>query len=455
VQWLLWGVLGTAVAACAADDLLPLGHVLLYVDTDAPLPAAAGEPPADPPALFDRLRLQVFPPGSDKACAGCDRTFGVDSRMLSQGKASMAIIPGSSTQGARVRVQLYRSAGTTSLAPRPRSTVEKVVLLPEVPAYGVVELSATLLTETVGHPIGDLDDPRPADRGRPSPSLVGSWQGARRVPCRNTAQVGEACVAGGAYWMGDARLNVGDEAGVGGELERLVVLSPFFIDTTEVTVAAFRASGLARRKSPGGPSVDPAEGGKKGTWCTFTSEPSANDPLPLNCVSWGVAQSYCRSLGRTLPSEAQFELVASARQGSAYVWGSDPPECKYAVFARGSELDACAAFGLGPAPPGSGSRDGLRLGDTKIVDLAGNLAEWALDFWNRDREPCWTPTLLFDPLCGEQSPQDGEGHGVRGGHFADWLPAQLQAAWRRWSSGDDAGLASEVGFRCARPDGEE
>ena len=77
-----------AASGCSAE-LPPLGQTLLYIDTDAPLPPAPGESLGedDPPALFDRVRLDVYPPGATEPC-GTDWAQGVLARcraLLSEG----------------------------------------------------------------------------------------------------------------------------------------------------------------------------------------------------------------------------------------------------------------------------------------------------------------------------------------------------------------------------------
>ena len=52
---------------CGSEAPPPEGQVVVYVTTDAPLPAAPGDPPGDVPALFDRLDLAVFEPGAASA----------------------------------------------------------------------------------------------------------------------------------------------------------------------------------------------------------------------------------------------------------------------------------------------------------------------------------------------------------------------------------------------------
>ena len=100
---------------------------------------------------------------------------------------------------------------------------------------------------------------------------------------------------------------------------RLVVLSPYLLSKSEITVAAFRASGLATSIDPEVDSNDNA--------CTFTAKPGANEGLPTVCVSWQRARDYCTALGGDFPTAAQFQYAASGLVSNTFVWGDDLPSC--------------------------------------------------------------------------------------------------------------------------------
>jgi formylglycine-generating enzyme required for sulfatase activity len=122
----------------------------------------------------------------------------------------------------------------------------------------------------------------------------------------------------------------------------------------------------------------------------------------VTCVSWVKATEYCRSLGADLPSEAQFEYVAGGLRSQRYPWGNDDPQCGDAVWGREqTPVASCLPpNALGAAlPPGSGARDRWGTDAGVVSDMAGNVAEWVRDMWNRVTESCWTPTLFHDPVC--------------------------------------------------------
>ena len=252
------------------------------------------------------------------------------------------------------------------------------------------------------------------------------------------------------------------------QIMRLVVLPPFFIDATEVTVERFRLARVASTTDPMRYYVSEgavAEGPP--LHCTYTDSISNDETLPVNCISWAKAREYCQKYGGDLVSEAQHQYVASALEGRLFPWGEDAPRCDDAVYARSrytvTPEQLCP--GSWVTPPRSGARDTIVLpGGGMVYDLAGNVAEWALDVWNLQTESCWGPGVHHDPVCGSASTDPvGKGqHTVVGGSYVD-LAADLVGPRRRPgysfasalgagpAGGANAPVVTSVGFRCARP----
>ncbi len=442
-------------ASCAGETAAPLGQVLLVVTTDAPLPPAPGErPSADAPLpLFDRISVDVFAPGESTPCAECSRDFAVDARMADEGRMSFGAVTRPGVTGYRARVRLYRSAsgarGTGRSVARPSSTIEAVVDLPIVAAEGVVQKMLVLRTEDVARPRGTLDAPAPLEPSA-APLRSGSWPPAKVVPCTGAPEDDEVCVPGGTYWMGGAGLLDLEDFDLGGGTERLVMLSPFFVDRDEVTVGALRASGVATADTP-------ERRGSSPEWrdCTYTSEPGAYEEHPVNCLRWSLAKTHCEARGRRLPTEAEFELLAGGRRGTRYVWGEDEPRCEDAVYARIDQSALangrdCRDFGLGSAPIRSGARDVLAIGDRQVFDLAGSVSEWMADAWSPDGGPCWSEGVLHDPLCTPEISGDRGARSYRGGSYPS-SAGLLRAAVRQRVPDVDRYVLPSVGFRCARP----
>lgn len=444
-----------AMGGCV-EPLPPRGQLLLYVDTDAPVPAPRGAAfdPGRLSALVDRARFEVLVDGD--VLPGSSRDFVLDEDLLRAQRLSFGVLPAPGDGAVAVRVRLFRADRVRSEEPPPGVALDTVVSLPPVAPEGITEVSIVLRVDDFGRQIG----PVPATPGRPAASVVGTWRGGRHVPCDGLAREGEACVPGGAFFMGDpdfrGRTLVNDMVE-----ERLAWVSPFFLDRTEVTVGAFRArwaelaaagaaEPLARVTDANGISND----------CTWGGDAGAEDPrVALSCVPWDTARAYCRLLGADLPTEAQLEYVASALgEEWAFPWGNDEPTCSAAVWGRGGsgayaqDVDDCRVAGVadGVAFPGAGSRDRLdpsREGGPEIVDLGGNLSEWALDMWSRPSEPFWsTVTPMVDPLSMTPG-VDGDARPVRGGAWP-FTPLTTRAAFRRRRA--PSVLEADIGFRCAR-----
>lgn len=320
-----------ALAPSCAREAPAEGQLLVFVTTDAPVGPAGVAP------LFDRMRVEMFLPGETLACAGCAREFALDDDRMARGEASFGFFPRVGTPGHRARVRLFRSGGTASGEPRRASTLESTVALPEVGATGVTEITVLLRLADLAHPRGSLDAPIAADPGRPLPGVVGTFAGARRLPCAGQAQENEACVPGGAFWMGNPRLDVLDAREADGTSERVVVLSPFYLDRAEVTVAEMRAARVARVVD------DPVEANPSQPGCIYTAAPGKSDDLPVNCLSWQRARAYCTKVGKRLPSEAEYEYAAGALESRAFPWGGDLPSCADARQGGGASCPRCGA----------------------------------------------------------------------------------------------------------------
>src|SRR6187551_387676 len=197
------------LAGCAAEPqaLPPEGQILLFIDTDAPLPPAPGSSPdgTQPPALFDHLRLDVF--RSDERAGEAPlgpHEYAVHQGLFATGPVSLGIATPPGEAGFAVRVRLYRGADARASLPAPSSCIDQTVMLPAVGVSGIERLLVTLRVDDTAQP-GIVEQPARAP-DRALPASVGSWPSAARVPCSAPPAADEACVPGGAFWMGDPEL---------------------------------------------------------------------------------------------------------------------------------------------------------------------------------------------------------------------------------------------------------
>jgi formylglycine-generating enzyme len=458
-------VLGLALLLdCSPSQkvLPPTGQLLLYLDTDAPLPSSTGAATSalTPAPLFDRVRFDATPTLDGGPC-DCSREFDVTDDRVESGSVSFGVLPPLAGHGT-LRVRLFRGDATVQGEPDPGSTIDMTFALPAVPAEGIVSRTLFLPTDAVGVPQG-TKSPLQTSAGPPNPFHVGTWPGAQRKNCPAAPQEGEVCVPGGAFWMGNvAAANAGPDSG---NVSRLVVMSPYYLDATEMTVGAYRAEG-GECDVPwsGTTGCDPQD------YCTYTSSPGNNDGLPVNCIEWTQARAVCQKQGKDLPTEAQFEYAASGLAGQPYVWGTDIPQCGDVVFERGgygyfnAYAQECVPMGSdttcggapagglglgGPLPPKSGMRDQLTIAlpgwTATIYDLIGNIDELTRDQWNAETDPCWSrPGVYTNPLCSDPTSTEET---ARGGDWTQGASAAL-AAQRQETPMNVIG--PYLGFRCAR-----
>lgn len=137
---------------------------------------------------------------------------------------------------------------------------------------------------------------------------------------------------------------------------------------------------------------------------------------PVVCVSWYGANEYCRTQGKRLPLDTEWELAAKGAEGRPFPWGADLPRQDGVAF----ELRSGTA--VHPRAVGDSPQD---VSPEGVHDLGGNVAEWVED--------------------GRGNPGEKT---LRGGSFASVGPCHLLG------SGCERILANkhqkDIGFRCAR-----
>ncbi|MBX3205906.1 MAG: SUMF1/EgtB/PvdO family nonheme iron enzyme [Labilithrix sp.] len=257
---------------------------------------------------------------------------------------------------------------------------------------------------------GDGDEPDHAPVPAPSPKQPAM------VRVATVAKDGMVRIPGGRFTMGSDD----KKAPPNERPSRVAVVSPFWIDKTEVTVGAYRAC-VERGACP-----RPA---RTSASCTYDL---GDAMLPVSCVPWTSAQAYCTTMNKRLPREVEWELAARGTSAIKYPWGGGGTSGCGTAVTLASEKTQRSCGGKKPARvgsrPGGASPYGLH-------DMSGNVEEWVADWYGE--------------AVSDLSPRAGASHVLRGGGWLS-LPSQAKTTSRNWGSAREMG--PNVGFRCARDD---
>lgn len=217
-------------------------------------------------------------------------------------------------------------------------------------------------------------------------------------------------------------------------------VAAFFLDSTEITVEAYRKCVDAGACTKAAASIEwtGASATTQQEWSKLCNGGQPNrDNHPINCVTWDQADAYCKFADKRLPTEAEWEYAARGTEGRAFPWGLNPITSKHANLCDKHCADFANKLGIrwtpfegddgyeGTAPVGS-----FPLGNTTagIQDLHGNVAEWT------SSESC-----KAGDHCGE--------YVVRGGGCHTELSENVSMTTRSAKKQDFKSM--NIGFRCA------
>ncbi|HTA89946.1 MAG TPA: bifunctional serine/threonine-protein kinase/formylglycine-generating enzyme family protein [Polyangiaceae bacterium] len=180
-----------------------------------------------------------------------------------------------------------------------------------------------------------------------------------------------------------------------------------------------------------------------------TAGDSEKTDHPINCVTWDMADAYCKAYDKRLPTEAEWEFATRGPDGRVYPWGDDPPTAEHL-----NACDAqCVAWGKAhhvdltaldkgddgyatTAPVGKFPAGRSRFGP---YDVVGNVGEWVAD---------WYGPYTVDAVKNPTGPAAGERRVIRGGAWNASYDTWLHPSFRY--SQVPSAQSHGIGFRCVK-----
>jgi len=214
--------------------------------------------------------------------------------------------------------------------------------------------------------------------------------------------------------------------------QHVVYLDAFYIDKYEVTVSEYvtflNALGGHLWRCLGKDCAYSQDDGSIAMFGIFYEDGKYQvqpgyENIPIQSTGWYGAYTYCKWMGKRLPTEAEWEKAARGTDGRLYPWGNtwDPTRAAGSQGVSQSEPY--------PLPVGSHVGDVSPYG---VFDMLGNANEWTTDRYGKDY-------YSVSPYANPQGPDKGDSRVVRGTSGE----AARNGLTMRWTWG-----GMYTGFRC-------
>ncbi len=222
---------------------------------------------------------------------------------------------------------------------------------------------------------------------------------------------GMAAIPSGCFEMGDT----GSKGDPDEDHLHQICLNGFLMDTCEVTQSEYE------KVTGNNPSH-------------FKDCPQC----PVERVTWQEASTYCKKVGKRLPTEAEWEYAGKAGSKVDYHWGSYL-EVRLKNKDNEWKVNPHYAWYWNNADNKTHPVGSKKPNKWGLYDMSGNVWEWVDDWYDGGY-------YYSSPKNNPKGPSSGKGRVLRGGSWAD-IPKFHRNSQRRWNfplsrSGSD-------GFRCA------
>jgi serine/threonine-protein kinase len=219
-------------------------------------------------------------------------------------------------------------------------------------------------------------------------------------------------VPAGEFQMGSNNSNNDDKP------VHTVSLDAFWIDQTDVTNAMYAkcvSAGFCQPPSNISSSTQPSY---------YDNRQFAD--YPVIYVNWSQADTYCKWVGRSLPTEAQWEKAARSTDGRTFPWGEEIDESLANYNNNVRDTTRVGDYPSGASPYGA-------------LDMAGNVSQWVADWYD-------SKYYQNSPQNNPTGPSSGQYRVLRGG---SWLEIGFSSRSAVRVGSDPMIQSIDHGFRCS------